>query len=122
LRDASTRESLEPVCPFCPAKLERPSEITISAAEKVLGGTCGTCGALSIYDPTGKNLGEAMLQTLDLASRELSKDVSEMVAGEDYDDVILSYDIRTHRSSGKTRGAMSRYGCLYVLKVKRKGC
>ncbi len=88
--------------------------------EKVLGGKCRTCGALSIYDPTGKNLGEAMVQALELAARELSKDVSDMIAGEDYDDVILHYDLRTHRSSGKARGVMSGHGCLYVLKVKRK--
>lgn len=88
--------------------------------EKVLGGTCRSCGALSIFDPTGKNLGEAMVQTLELAARELSKDVSDMIAGEDYDDVILSYDLRTHRSSGEAKGFMNGHGRLYVLKVKKR--
>ena len=88
--------------------------------EKVLGGKCRTCGSLYLYDPTSKNLGEVMLQTLGLAAQELSKDVSDMVAGEDYDDVILSYDVRTHRSSGEVKGFMDGHGRLYVLKVKRK--
>lgn len=86
--------------------------------ETVLGGTCRTCGAISIFDPTGKNLGEAMVQALELAARRLSKDVSDMVSGEDYDDVVLSYDMRTHRSSGEARGFMSGHGRLYVLKLK----
>jgi hypothetical protein len=120
LRAAGTRESLEPGCPFCNALLERPSEIKINSVEKAIGGTCRTCGALSIFDPTGKNLGEVMVQALDLAARELSKDVSDMIAGEDYDDVILNYDLRTHRSSGKARGLMNRHGCLYILKVIKK--
>lgn len=120
MKAAGTRESLEPGCPFCKAKLERPSKIKLSSSESVLGGRCRTCGALSIYDPTGKNLGEAMVQALDLAARELSKDVSDMVAGEDYDDVILGYDLRTHRSSGKARGVMNGHGCLYVLSILKK--
>jgi hypothetical protein len=32
----------------------------------------------------------------------------------------LSYDIRTHRSTGVSRGFMDNYGRLYFLKVKRK--
>jgi hypothetical protein len=61
-----------------------------------------------------------MLQALDLASRELSKEASEMVPGEDYEDVILSYDWRRHRSSGEPRSFMDRHGRMYVIKVKKK--
>jgi len=114
------RENVEASCPFCRGGLQRPAEITINSMEKVLGGRCGTCKALYLYDPTGKNLGEAMLQALGIAARELSKDVSDMITGVDYDDVVLSYDARTHRSSGEAKGFMDGHGRLYVLKVNKK--
>jgi len=114
------REGIEPVCPFCKARLERPATIKINVMESVLGGTCGTCGAIYIADPTSKNVGEVMMQALGMAAEKLSKDVSEMVAGEDYEDIILNYDWRTHRSSGVSRGFMDGQGRLYVLKAKQK--
>jgi hypothetical protein len=89
--------------------------------ESVLGGTCGSCGALYIVDPTSKNVGEVMMQALGMAADKLSKDISEMVLGEDYEDAVVNYDVRTHRSSGISRGFMDRQGGrLYVVKVKRK--
>jgi len=114
------RESIEPVCPFCRSRIARPAEITISPLERVLGGKCSSCGAFYLVDPTSRNVGEVMVQALGLASRELSKEVSDMVAGEDYDDVILSYDWRRHRSSGEPRSFMDRHGRLIFLKVKKK--
>ncbi len=115
-----TRESLEPVCPFCKSSLDRPKSIELNAVEQVLGGRCSTCGAIYLADPTSKNVGEIMLQALSIAAKELSKDVSDLIAGEDYEDEILSYDWRTHRSSGPVKGFMDRYGRLYVIKIKKK--
>ncbi len=88
--------------------------------ESVLGGTCGACGAIYIVDPTSKSVGEVMMQALGLAAEKLSKDLSEMVAGEDYEDAVLSYDIRTHRSPGISKGFKDGFGRLYIIKVKRK--
>lgn len=88
--------------------------------ETVAGGTCSGCGARYLMDPTGKNVGEVMMQGLALAAEQLSKDVAELVAGEDYDEVILSYDWRTHRSTGEPRNIMDRSGRLYVVRVKKK--
>jgi len=114
------RESLEPTCPFCSRKLERPALITISAMESALGGTCSSCGAFYIVDPTSRNVGEVMMQALEIAATKLSKDMSEMVPGEDYDDAVLNYDVRTHRSAGMSKGYMDGHGRLYVIRVKRK--
>jgi hypothetical protein len=114
------REGVEPVCPFCRSMIARPAEIKISPMELVLGGKCGGCGALYLVDPTSKNVGEVMMQALGLAARELSKEASDMIAGEDYDDVVLSYDWRNHRSSGEPKSFGDRYGRLYVVKVKKK--
>jgi hypothetical protein len=113
------REGLEVLCPFCRSKLDRPARMVINAMDSVLGGTC-SCGAIYIADTTGKNVGEVMIQALGLAAEKLSKDMSELVAGEDYEDAILSYDWRIHRSPGVSKGYMDGYGRMYVLKVKRK--
>jgi hypothetical protein len=114
------REDVELICPFCKNRLNRPAEIRISSMERVDGGRCGSCGALYLLDPTSKNVGEVMMQALGLVAGELSKDASEMVAGEDYDDKILSYNWRTHRSSGEPKGFMDGQSRLYVIKVKNK--
>jgi len=92
----------------------------INSSESVLGGTCGSCGALYIVDPTSKNVGEVMMQALGLAADKLSKDMSDMAAGEDYEDAILSYDLKLHRSSGEPKGFMDGNARLYMIKVMTK--
>jgi hypothetical protein len=92
--------------------------MAISTVESALGGSCGSCGALYIVDPTSKNVGEVMVQALEMAAKKLSKEISDMVAGEDYEDAILSYDWKRHRSSGEPHGFMDGQGRLYLIKVK----
>lgn len=113
------RESIEPHCPFCRAKLERPSNITLGDAGKALGGRC-VCGALYLVDPTGKGVGDALMQGLSWAAGTLGKDLGELASGEDYEDAVLSYDWRTHRSTGESTGYMDGYGRLVVVKAKKK--
>ena len=115
-----SREELEPVCPFCGAKLARPAAVKLSAVEEALGGTCRGCGAIYLVDPTNKNVGEVMMQTLGLAADKLAKDMSEMIAGQDYEDAVLNYDVRIHRSSGVNRGFADGHGRLYILKIKKQ--
>jgi hypothetical protein len=93
--------------------------MSISSTEKVLGGRCAQCGALYIIDPTSKNVGEVMMQALGMAADQISKNISEMVAGQDYEDAVLSYDWRRHRSPGPPKGFMDGYGRLYIIKVKK---
>lgn len=93
--------------------------MAIDAVERVLGGACRGCDALYLVDPTSKNVGTVMMQALGLAAEKLSKDLTELVPGEDYEDAVLNYDARTHRSSGISRGFMDGYGRLYMVKVKK---
>ena len=58
-----------------------------------------------------------MAQSLNWVADTLGKDVGELVPDVDYQDAILSYDWRTHSSTGISRGYMDRYGRLYVMKV-----
>jgi len=115
-----TREGRELRCAFCKATLARPATMVINNSESVLGGTCGSCGALYIVDLTSKNVGEVMMQALGLAADKLSKDISDMAAGEDYEDAILSYDLKLHRSSGEPKGFMDGNARLYMIKVMTK--
>lgn len=92
----------------------------IDTVEHVLGNSCSSCGALYLVDPTSKNVGEVMMQALGLAADKLSKDISSMVAGEDYEDAILSYDMKLHRSSGEPQGFMDGNARLYMIKVMKK--
>jgi hypothetical protein len=117
---AGERDSRELTCPFCRSGLDRPIEISISAAETALGGKCKSCGALYIADLTGKNVGTVMIQALELLGRELSKDISNLVLGLDYDDMILSYNWRLHRSAGEASVFGDGYGRLYIVKARNE--
>jgi len=81
------------------------------------GGTCD-CGAVYLVDPTGKNVGTVMAQALVMAADRLGKQVQDLDPDSDYEDAVLSYDWRMHRSLGAVTGYMDGYGRLYLLRVK----
>ena len=114
------REGTDPLCPFCGTELKRPVDMELSTGEIVPGGWCSGCGAIFLVDPTGKNVGEVMMQALGIVSEKMQKDMADLAAGEDYDDAILNYDARLHRSPGASRSAMDRYGRMYLVKMKQK--
>ncbi len=93
--------------------------MTISVMEKAQGGKC-VCGAVFLVDSTGKDVGTMMAQALGMAADALSKSVGDLVPDEDYEDAVLSYDWRTHRSTGVSAGYMDGYGRLYIMKVKKR--
>lgn len=82
----------------------------------MLGGSC-QCGAIYLVDTTGKNVGTIMSQALVMAAESLSKDIGQLVPDTDYQEEILSYDWRNHRSTGVNAGYMDRTGRLYIVKV-----
>ena len=108
-----------PSCPFCGAPLTRPEEMKISPTDIVQGGRC-SCGALYLSDPTGKNVGLMMAQALVAAADILKKEIGDLVPDEDYQDAVLSYDWRNHRSTGVSHGYMDGSGRLYIMKVGKK--
>jgi hypothetical protein len=58
-----------------------------------------------------------MMQSLQLVAEELGRDLETLVSGVDYEDEILSYDLRTHRSSGVPKSVMDGHGRLCIVKV-----
>ena len=107
-----------PRCPFCGAALQRPEEVK-SAGESHPGGTC-SCGAVYFVDPTGKNVGTLMAYALGVAADSLAKEISELDPETDYQEAVLSYDWRTHRSAGVVHGYMDGYGRMYVMKINKR--
>lgn len=59
-----------------------------------------------------------MVQALSKTAEVLNKAVTDLVPDQDYEDAILSYDWRTHRSTGASSGYRDGYGRLYLIRVK----
>jgi hypothetical protein len=108
-----------PSCPFCGTPLKRPEQMNISLTDIVQGGRC-SCGALYLSDPTGKNVGLMMAQALVAAAEIMNKEIVDLVPDEDYQDAVLNYDWRNHRSTGVSHGYMDGSGRLYVMKVNKR--
>lgn len=114
-----TRRGMELRCPFCDLELPRPVEMMLKFGEKVSAGICG-CGAVYLLDETGKSVGEIMVHGLGMIAENLSMPITDLVPGKDYEDVVISYDWRTHRSAGVSTGYMDGYGRLYVIRSRRR--
>ncbi len=113
------REGTEVRCPFCNVKLQRPAELVVSSFETAQGGEC-LCGAWYLADPTGKGVGEAMSLGLGLVADRLGKKVGELNPGQDYEDAVMRYDVRTHRSGGMDRGFADGLGRMYFIRIRTK--
>jgi hypothetical protein len=119
MRERERERAMAPRCPFCEAALKRPEAVDTGDADRIPGGTC-ECGALYLVDSTGKNVGTVMAQALVKAADMLGKKVSDLDPDGDYEDAVLSYDWRTHRSLGRVTGYMDGYGRLYLLRIRGK--
>lgn len=108
-----------PTCPFCWGSLSYPEPIRLNAIETILGGRCFLCGAHFIVDETGKNVGEAMVQGLQLVAGELGKELTMLADGVDYDDFILRYDAKVHESLGPAPNHPDEHARLYIIRAKK---
>ncbi len=73
-------------CPFCSSPVQRPVEIKNGFAD-ILGGRC-LCGALYAYDPSGRALGEVLMDALAILCRG---DYNKAVSLEEGKDYIIKY-------------------------------
>jgi hypothetical protein len=99
--------------------LSYPEPIRLNAIETILGGRCFLCGAHFIVDETGKNVGEAMVQGLQLVAGELGKELTMLADGVDYDDFILRYDAKVHESLGPAPNHPDEHARLYIIRAKK---
>ncbi len=105
-----------PRCPFCGALFSPPEDIFLESY-RVFGGKCG-CGAVYTCDTTGRNQGEAFMDALALAAGSyqdaLSFDESE------YEEVVLTYDIRKHRLIPKGPATLGmRFSKLVFIRLNK---
>lgn len=108
----SKRRSLE--CSFCGRYIARP-EITKTEFDDILSGAC-MCGAVYVYDRTGRNVGEAYMEALVLAKGDL--DIGDISEGVDYQTVDIDYDLKTDRAIHSGGDRRSIYGKLVFVKLK----
>ncbi len=93
---ASGYEVIEPRCPFCNQRLERPKELEPMRRGDFEYGVC-SCGAVYVHDVTGFNLGAALVEALEFAC-DADLDLAwDLMPGEDYQDALIEgYDIGKH--------------------------
>ncbi|MFN3740229.1 MAG: DVU0298 family protein [Thermodesulfovibrionales bacterium] len=93
---STDRQSLR--CPFCDSPVDRPGELKNGFAD-VLGGRC-RCGALYAYDPSGRALGEVLMDSLAILCKgDYNKAVS-LEEGKDYLVKFFMYEPYMNRLSG----------------------
>ncbi|MGE4561240.1 MAG: DVU0298 family protein [Desulfobulbus sp.] len=112
---------LKPWCPFCGMDVGRP---TMSAQRKLREFSQGTCecGAVFVCDPTGHNIGAAMVECLVTACNDEWDLAWELIPEDDYLTGILeNYDEVTHQVVPKRNldGRAVR-GVLYFVRLHRE--
>jgi hypothetical protein len=104
-----------PFCPFCRAGIVKPRKRTGIPLRHFPCATC-RCGAVYVSDLTGKNGGEALLESLALACNDNEEQAWSLTEGEDYALRVMSYDTRKHlfNKRGHFKDGMAR---LYFVKL-----
>ncbi len=108
-----------PRCPFCWGSLSFPEEIRLDDAETILGGSCFSCSARFVIDVTGKNVGEAMVSGLRMIAQDLGTEIALLDPDFDYEDAVLRYDVKQHRTLGSAGNIIDCFGRMYVIRIRR---
>ncbi|MFH7325751.1 DVU0298 family protein [Desulfurivibrio sp. C05AmB] len=110
-----------PRCPICGAEVERPQAQQQRKLGEFSVGRCD-CGAVYASDPTGHNIGSAMIEALVYACNDDWDLAWDLLPGEDYlTGRIESYDEVTHQVLDQ-RHLDGRYvrGVLYFVRLQRE--
>jgi hypothetical protein len=109
----------EPLCPFCGESFAPPAEISTRLGF-ITGGRC-VCGAVYVFDPSKKNMGEAFMDALAYACNDDWDLAMSLKRDTDYDEALLAYDHATHTLAAK-RCDDTRYRSnknLLLIKLKK---
>lgn len=107
-----------PWCPFCGQKVSKAEDVPNRKMSEFTVGRC-SCGAVYSCDPTGHNLGAAMVETLVQACGDNADLAWELIPEDDYlTGRIEDYDEQTHQIAEKRNvdGRMVR-GVLYFVRL-----
>jgi hypothetical protein len=105
------------LCPFCGARLPRPSPVEAVSYEDSEGGFC-LCGAAFALDATAHNLGRAMLDAYCFVagSPDLALDLDPKA---DLDEaVVQGYDPERHHVLPPKQGRYPGTGQVYVVRLR----
>jgi hypothetical protein len=104
-------------CPFCKAPIQKPKKIDTTPRREFPGGRCG-CGAVFVSDLTGKNGGEAMIESVSLVCNDDLEKAWSLEEKEDYTLKVMSYDAYTHsfNKDGYYKDGMARIYFVKLLK------
>jgi hypothetical protein len=102
-------------CPFCDAPLPPPEEIKMQFGETE-GAIC-PCGAVYVFDRTGRKLGEAFTEALLLA---YEGDYDRAFSAEEgqYEEMVMVYNQKIQRFFLE-EGRLSRGGKYIFIKRKK---
>lgn len=107
-------------CPFCERALSGTTPIDTPLGDTVDGGFC-PCGAVFIYDRSGKRQGEAYMDALALA---YNWDYEAAVSGggegnEGFEEASIRYDAKVQMFFDDQGGRSTRDPQFYFIKRKR---
>jgi hypothetical protein len=102
-------------CPFCFDRIMDVCEVTGSFGDEHEGGRCANCGAVFIYDRTGRLLGEAFMDAIAMA---YDWDYDKALAGADggYEETAVQYDTRAGKYLLGDGGPMNRNPKYYFVR------
>lgn len=109
-----------PWCPFCGQDVDQPQEPAQRKMDEFKVGTC-QCGAVYTSDPTGFNVGSAMVECMVYACNDNSELAWDLTADEDYiTGRIDNYDEQTHQVY-ETKNVDGRKvaGVLYFVRLTK---
>jgi len=109
-----------PWCPFCGQNVGKPVPPTQRKLGEFSGGRCG-CGAVYTCDPSGRNIGAAMVDALVYACNDDWDLAWELAPEEDYlTGIIEPYDEQTHQlvETGRLDGRHI-HGVLYFVRLHK---
>jgi len=111
-------ELKKPWCPFCGQEVDRPTDVPDRHMNEFTVGSC-SCGAVYSCDPTGYNVGAALVETLVYACGGNSDLAWELLPEDDYlTGRVESYDEVTHRvNEARSMDGRSIRGVLYFVRL-----
>ncbi|MDH4320640.1 MAG: PBS lyase [Desulfobulbaceae bacterium] len=116
----NTNIKMPPWCVFCGQKVGRPQPPVRRKLQEFTVGTC-QCGAIYTCDPTGFNIGSAMIEALVYACNDNWDLAWELLPDDDYlTGRIERYDEQTHQviETGNLDGRFIR-GVLYFVRLHK---
>jgi len=102
-------------CPFCFERIMDFREVESPFGDTHDGGGCGNCGAVFIFDRTGRLLGEAFMEAIALAY-DWDYDKALEAADGGYEEMAVQYDTRSGRYLLGDGGPMNRHPKYYFVR------